>query len=223
MFNDRFEIYTLSIVFLGDFNPVIVQPFWLANKKLIGEREAEDIDIKLIHKDLVSFKADWFTLELNKARFEIRTSQQPYFEAIRDLTLGTFKFLKETPINGLGINHIFHIPFRDAEQNRQLGYSLVSLDKFSGFFRDPRVLNLQVVEQKRADGRTGNVSVALSPSTETTSKWGLAININDNFMLAPDQTGRESELVELLNSEWQNSLDRAKIIADGIWSTFAAE
>jgi hypothetical protein len=221
MFKDILEIYTVSIVLLGDFNPTIIQPYWLSNKKLIGEQDAANADIKLIHKDLVRFDSDWFFLDVNKVRFELRTSKQPYFEPLKDLTVGIFHFLKETPIRAVGINHIFHLPFRDDDQNIKFGNSLASLNNFSTFMDNPRVYNLQVIDQKRKDDKPGSVTVGIAPSGETTSKFGVSINMNDHFILGNSEPGRNGEIIEILKNEWQNSFENAKNISEKIWSTFA--
>jgi hypothetical protein len=52
------KIYLLSIVFIGDFNPSIIQPFLLRAKNLIikeEEEEAENAVINVIHHELVRF------------------------------------------------------------------------------------------------------------------------------------------------------------------------
>jgi len=49
MLNDYLQIHAISIVFLGDFNPKIIQPFWLVNKKLIREQEGTEAKIEVIH------------------------------------------------------------------------------------------------------------------------------------------------------------------------------
>ena len=56
MFENILEIETFSIVFVGDFNPVILQPFWLANKGLIRESEATNAKVEVIHNEVVKFE-----------------------------------------------------------------------------------------------------------------------------------------------------------------------
>ncbi len=63
MFSDNLEAYTLSIVFVGDFNPAIIQPYWLANKKLIREQEAENAKVGILHNEITKFNIDWATIE----------------------------------------------------------------------------------------------------------------------------------------------------------------
>jgi len=106
MLNNYLQIHTASVVFVGEFNPVIIQPFWLANKKLIRDQEAQDAKVEIIHNEIVKFEIDWARFEITKDRFEIRTSQEPYFEPMRDLVISIFEILKETPISALVSNNL---------------------------------------------------------------------------------------------------------------------
>ena len=58
------EINVCTIAVLGDFNPIIFQPSWMAMKGIIGEGEAEGAKVELIHKDLVRFSLDWAEIEV---------------------------------------------------------------------------------------------------------------------------------------------------------------
>jgi hypothetical protein len=220
MLKDNIQIYIVGIVLNGDFNPTIIQPFWLAQKKLIGEKEAEGAYVNLIHKDLVRFEIDWLFLEVNNFRFELRTSKEPYFEALKDLTIGIFEYLKETPITALGINHIMHIPLRDDQQNDNLGKDLVSLSKFANFMENPKVLDLQVIEQVRKDNLLGSLTLRVAPSDQTTSKRGISININDHYSLPAGSLGRNGEISKILAENWLYSFDRANDIAENFWKNF---
>jgi hypothetical protein len=98
LFKESLQIKTMSIVLIGDFNPVIIQPFWLASRKLIREQEAQNAHVEIIHNELVKFELDWVSIEITKNRFEAKSSQEPYFDPMRDLCVGIFEFLRETPI-----------------------------------------------------------------------------------------------------------------------------
>jgi len=136
------QIETLSIVFIGDFNPVILQPFWLANKNLIREDEASNANVEIIHNDIVKFDLDWVVIEITKNRCQFRTNKSPYFEAVKDLATSVFRILKETPIKALGINHVFDLSLRNAEEYYEFGNVLTPLNIWSDSLNKPRLLNL---------------------------------------------------------------------------------
>ncbi len=81
------EIQGSSIVLLGDLNPKIFQPAWFAAEKLIRKPEAEAAEIEIIHPEVVIFNLEWLRLEVTRERFSASTTQEPYYEFIRDFQI----------------------------------------------------------------------------------------------------------------------------------------
>jgi len=213
MLKDYLQVRIVSIVFIGDFNPIIVQPFWLASKKLIKEKEAVDINVELIHNELNRFDLGWANIEITKKRFEIRTSKEPYFETVKDLVLSIFSILSETPIEGLGINHIFHFALPNKVRYYEFGNKLAPLNKWEGVLHDPRVLQFEITEQVRRDKLPGYLRVKINPSDQNL-QFGVSININDHYSLNQGENGRKGELVTRLRDNWTHSFNRADEIVD---------
>ena len=84
---DRYlQIETRGIVFLGDFNPSIFQPFWLASKNLIQEEEAKNAKIDVVMNELSRFQlGEWLSVEVSRNRCEFKTMKSPYFSPMKDL------------------------------------------------------------------------------------------------------------------------------------------
>src|SRR5215218_2825408 len=158
------QIYTLAVVLVGDFNPVIISPFWLSSKKLIREQEAFEAKVEVIHNEIVKFELDWAKIEITKERFEIRTSLEPFFDPIRDLAISIFEILKETPIKAVGLNHLKYYAFENADQYYKIGNSLAPLGVWNDIMSDARLLSLEIVETKRKDGLNGSFRARIKPS-----------------------------------------------------------
>jgi len=204
MFDRILEVQSLSLVFIGEFNPVIISPFWLAHKGLIREEEAENAEINVIHNDVVEYNLGWVHIAINRKRCEFNTSKSPYFDAVRDLATSVFKILKETPIYSIGINHIFDLRLPDEKVYYNFGAQLTNLDIWSDGLDDPRIMNLEVIEMKRKDGLKGRYRIRISP-TDKKIQYGISININDHFELEKES----SDASGLLISQWENSFKRA--------------
>jgi hypothetical protein len=218
MLNDYLQIHAISIVFLGDFNPKIIQPFWLVNKKLIREQEGTEAKIEVIHPDLVKFSLGWVDFEITKERFMLNTSQEPYFSAVKDLASSIFSILKETPIKNLGINHLMHYTLRDEKQYFEFGNKLVPLSQWNNFIKDPKMLQLQIIERKRQDGDEGYYRIGIQPSDLLfTVPFSLSISFNDHFAIKKDSSGRELEMVKKLNEKWTESKEKAMSFVEKIW------
>lgn len=218
MIKEYLQIRTLSIVIIGEFNPPIIQPFWLANKKLIREHEAENAVVDIIHQDLVRFQIDWAFIQVTRNQIELRTSKEPYFEPLRDLVVGIFEMLRETPITALGINNILHYGITSDQRYYEIGNKLAPLSNWSGFLNEPRMKKLEILEQNRSDKLPGSYMVSVQPSTEklTTNK-GIMVILNDHLSLKPEETGREKELIKRMTDVWSESLEKAEFIPAQLW------
>lgn len=202
------QIETLSSVFLGNFNPTIVQPYWLASKGLIRELEAEEATVEVIHPQIVRYSLGWVSIEVTQNRFELKTSKSPYFEVLRDLAISIFKILNETPLKGLGINHIYHYAVPDDKTYYDIGNKLVPLSNWD-FLNDPRLLQLEILEDQRNDDFKGKYRVKIYPSDQKLStKYGITLGINDHFDSKSENSGANF-FVTLLSEQWQESFKRA--------------
>ncbi len=218
MLKDYLQIRTLSIVFLGDFNPAIFQPFWLAEKKMIREQEAHDAKVDIIHNEITRIDLDWVKIDIQRNRFEMKTVQVPYFEPLRDLCVSIFEILKETPIKVLGINHIYAYALRDEATFFKFGNVLAPLDNWTEFMNEPRLLQIEIVENNRLDKLKGHYRIKIQPSEQKlATPFGLTININDQFSLAEGDQGRRGEIIDMLKRNWDNSFTRADSVTEKIW------
>lgn len=215
MLSDFIQKTTLSIVILGDFNPVIIQPFWLVNKKLIRELEAVDSKVELIHNEFVKYTiGDWCSIEILKDRVSIITSKELYFLPLKDLISNIFSILIETPIRSFGINHTMHFQLSSKEQYYNFGNKLAPLSNWSNFLNDPRVLNVEIVEEKREDGLKGTYKVKISPS-DIGSDNTILISTNDHFDLGKETNA--NLFVKLINDNFDSSINRARSVVENIW------
>jgi hypothetical protein len=205
------QVYTLSIVIIGNFNPSIVQPFWFSSKGLIREQEAQDAKVEVIHPELVKWSLSWMTIEVSRSRFEIRSTQEPYFEPIRDLLLSLVTALKETPISAFGLNHLIYFAIPDEDRYTELGNKLVPLNNWNKIFENPKVFNVDIGEERK-DGLKGSFRVRVQPSDiKLSSPYGILINSNDHYDISSQvSTESTSRFKSILNQNWTVSLERAK-------------
>ena len=200
------EIHGLTIVLVGNFNPIIFSPVWFAKNDLIRTEEAEKADPQIIHPDIVSFNLDWLRLQVTKDRFFVETVKEP-FEVLRDLVLGTFKLLRHTPIQMLGVNQNLHIRIESEEKWHKIGHLLSPKEVWNKILNNPGLLKLRVVESERRDGLKGIIAIELEPSKRVHP--GLYILINDHYEVkdAANSLGCD-EVIDMLSSNWETSINR---------------
>ncbi len=220
MLSEYLQLRTLSIILVGDFNPSIIQPFWLASKKLIKNQEADQADVELIHSELSRFELDWVFIEVTKTKFELRSSKEPYFEAVRDLAIGIFTYLSETPVRAGGINHHLHFAMPDNARYYQVGNSLGKLSNWANFMNDPRMLRLDILENERKDKNNGSYRVIVQPSDQlSTAAFPLSITLNDHIDAKKGDKVLDSNVIKILASIWDNSFKRSYEIMDAMWES----
>jgi hypothetical protein len=208
------DIQSISIVFLGDFNPKIFQPAWFAAQGLIRQKEADEAKIDVIHPEVVSFALEWLVLQVTRERFLASTTQQPYYKIVRDLVLGTFKLLQYTPLNKLGINTDMHFRMDSVENWHALGHRLAPKDLWRDILKNPgmRLLN---VEGQRPDEFRGYIRVQVEPSTRILP--GVYFQVNDHYEIETIRPGMGAEeMLTIFERVWDDSLIRSKNIVSNI-------
>lgn len=181
MIDKYLQIETLSIVFLGDFNPVIIQPSWLSSRGLIREEEATNARIEIIHNEVVRFEIDgWMKFESTRSRCEFKTSKAPYFDPLKDLASGVFKILCETPIKSLGLNFVYDLSLSDKKMYYEFGNNLTPLTFWKDSLNDPRLLQLEIYEEKRVENSSASRRVRIAPTDQKIS-FGIMISVNNHF------------------------------------------
>jgi hypothetical protein len=205
------EIQSVSVVWLGDFNPKIFQPAWFAAEGLIRKQEAEEANVEIIHPEVVSFALEWLTLQVTRERFFASTSQEPYYEVVRDLVLGTFRLLRHTPVHKMGINTDMHFRMGSEEAWHAFGHRLAPKDLWQGILENPGMRSL-TMEGRRPDGCKGYIRVKVEPSVRVHP--GVYVNVNDHYEVAdPKSVIGSDEIRTLLERSWDESLRRSARIA----------
>lgn len=210
MMSEQAELQGMGLVLLGDFNPKIFQPLWFAAQNLIRVKEAEEADIKIISAEAVIFSLDWVDIEVLRDRFTMKTIQEPYYDIVRDLCIGTFRLLKHTPIRKMGINRDFHYRMVSEEQLHALGHKLAPKPLWEGILKKP-LLHTITMESSREDGLTGYIRVKVESSLKI--RPGVYIHINDHYEVEDQAIIGCDKIVNILETYWAQSMERCKIIS----------
>ncbi len=209
------EIYSLSIVIIGNFNPVIITPQWLALKKLIRESESEEAKIELIHQDITRFEMDWFRFEAQPAKMEFTCTKESHFISLKDLIISIFTILKETPIRALGLNHTCHFSLRTIEDYVNLGYWLSPVQQFSEVMNEPRLNHITFLETGSKPDDQGVLKVQILPSDVVGDRKSVMFAHNLHFGVETLQ--KTDWLIELIDQKWNDSFERVRNFNDKVW------
>ena len=74
-----------SVVFLGDFNPVIFHPEWYLRHGLINEDEGKKAKVEVIMNDVAIVQLQWAVVEVMRERYTAQSNDESHFDPLRDL------------------------------------------------------------------------------------------------------------------------------------------
>ncbi len=204
----------VSIVVRGNFTPTIFQPFWLASNNLIKEAEAEAAQVKILTPTLTDFSAEWLFLNVIANRFQIKTEQEPYFEPLRDLGIGLFTLLQDTPLRMMGINSHFVYNLHSEDDWHSLGHRLTSKEDWDPILDSPG-MQAVIIQGERPDDYDGYIQVRVQPIRNEEVELGVFIAVNNHFVLAEEnRPDKAQEVVEILSQNWTNSIENGLGIAE---------
>jgi hypothetical protein len=212
----QLKIQGVSIVLRGDFNPTIFQPSWLANQGLIRPQEAEAANIQVIHHQVAQLEVEWLQMGITTDRFQATTSQEPYYEPLRDLVIGIFSLLTQTPLKFLGINRNFHYQLESEDAWNRVGDRLVPKQDWEEILERPGMLSLSV-QGKRPDDLQGYIRVKVEPSARV--QFGVFVEINNHYILSSAESPASAkEAITIISEHWSQSMQRGLQIAEKIVS-----
>ncbi|MCW2973531.1 MAG: hypothetical protein JWN72_1804 [Thermoleophilia bacterium] len=197
----------VSIVVVGAFNPLVYQPNWYAAKGLIPQEEADAAEIEVIHRDITTFNTPGWLLQVTADRFLLQSTAAASFRVIRDLALGTFSELSETPVTAMGINRETTYIMDTEESWNALGWTIVPQVNWDAVMERPS-LRAVVIEDVRGDERPGYRRVQLNPVENVLR--GVSIQVNDHFEFAsPETMADATPVIDVLTDAWDTSITTA--------------
>lgn len=205
------KIEGIAIALIGSFNPSIFQPAWLAAEGLISKEDGESAEIKVIHPEIASFGVKKMQLEITRERFLIQTAYSPSFPLVRDLALGVFEILHYTPVKMMGINRDAHFAMPSRDSWNEFGHRMAPKAPWLNILEKPGMRSL-IMEGVRPDEYMGYIRVQTEPSNRIDS--GVFISVNDHYQVKdPESSKGCNEMLGILRSHWDQSIERSKTIA----------
>jgi hypothetical protein len=173
-----------SIVLLGNFNPAIFQPAWLAAKGLVRASEAESAKVEIIHPEIAQYRLDWLHVSVQRDRFAVTTTDPARRVSLRDLAIGIFGLLEETPTTKLGLNRTMQVDMKNLESYHALGHLVAPKGPWDGILEKPGLRAL-VLEAPRTDGAPGRIHFRIEPSQKY--PHSAFFDVNSEYHTVPDE------------------------------------
>jgi len=214
----------LTIVLVGKFNPPIFRPEWFRTRELVAPADADQAKIGIIHSEIASFALPWAAVHVERERFVITTTEDP-FVRIHDLLMKLFiDNLRHTPVMQLGINRTAHFRLADKATIDKIGFALAppaawgdwSKDIISGGDKHGGMRSLTMEQSVVADRRAGYIRATVQPSAVIAP--GIWIEVNDHYELEDKSTipDGSAQILEILEDRFDESVSRSEWLMDQV-------
>ena len=210
------QIKEHSLTVVGDINPAILQPSWLASRQLIRDAEAYEADIEVIHKEVTAFEIGWVKLHATTSRIQLSSQQEAYFEATRDLMVGILSVLEHIPVNALGLNWGTFYSFANRGEYDRFGHAIATKTCWDGL-KEPKTLKVAITAD-RTDEFKGAVNVAVGPSDRL--PLCAYVHVNDHFQIEGESPTTSSSAIERIDASWKHSSELTALVANGLFNGF---
>ena len=213
------EIEAAAIVLLGDFNPSIMHPAWLAARELIAEEEAESSEITVVGKPISAFRVNWLVLRVTEDRFQASTSDPSHYPSLGEMVRGIFSFLEFTPVRQMGINRLMHFRVKNENEFHHLGDVWAPKEPWVGILAGQREdgipgLRSLTMQGLREGSEAKYVEVKVEPSAQV--KPGVYVATNEHYEQAQDEP--VGQLMGILEKSWYEAEKFALQIASHLLS-----
>ena len=220
------EIGSVTLVLVGNFNPAILTPAWFGLHGFLSADAADNAELMLAHPEITSFRYDWLNLQATSDRLSVDSTQAPYVR-LRDLVVRLFReHLPHTPIHAFGINRHVHFNVLAKERRDRISQALAPTVAWGDWEQqlglDGDVGGLKSLTMAGTTGSNRSELDAITTTIEPSNRvgdgsTGVYVGVNDYYTTAegPDSS---SQLVEQLESCFDNSIQRSDAIVDHIMS-----
>lgn len=191
------RLQTVSVVIIGNFNPVIFQPKWFSANAIISESDADSAQIEVVHSQLTSFSLGWLLLRVESGRFVAEVNQPPYI-GLQDFVLKTFRdALSHTPCRQVGLNLRTRVSMATYEQRDKIGRTIAPIEPWCkwgelmdhvppddpdhGGVLSQRMRIPRLAEQGELNGR---IEVTIEPTQDVLR--GISVLVNSHFEIGED-------------------------------------
>ena len=133
---------------------------------------------------------------------------------MRDLTLGSFHILQNTPIGIMGFNRNQHFKLPSEKEWHAIGDRLAPKEQWKQSLKTPGLRTL-IMEEARTGDLTGYIRVRIEPSPRVHP--GVSISVNDHYVIRdfkPEQGC--GAIMDILKSNWGSFFETSDGIVNSI-------
>lgn len=221
------EIFATTIVALGKFNPPIFSPDWLERNNLIGPDDAQNARAHpglVIAHGVSQIECESFQLQVLEERFSL-TSKGAVIPALKDMAVGTFSLLLQTPITAVGLNFMAHYKMDSDADYHKIGDVLapktVWRELYPGKKESAGMIDVTIVIEPYERGgkpeSKDRKQLSVQPSSKIPKGVYLAFNDHHEIKSSVEDGMTSAEIArDIIDQHWQSSWDEALRVFEGV-------
>lgn len=212
----------MSIVLLGNFNPLMFHPIWFSSNGVISKSEADFVITSkqgntILSPGLTIFQTLNLEFNITQDRFMIQSLKEPSVTVI-DAIQRTFQELSSIRISAIGINYFSHVQlpsmsfihrFADRIAPKKVWSTLLE-DEVSGDDRQSGLLKM--IMQKKTDKLVVNLSIEPSQLV----KQAIYVHCNHHYPMSSDFDSAAYAL-EIISENHEIAYTKTHMIIDEIF------
>lgn len=221
------EKFSASIILIGQFNPAIFSPAWIAKIGLVTDEDAAAATIAVIHPEVAQFSVGPYSFDVRLGRFAVEVASEPLVQVVDAVQVIFDEHLSHSPVRELGINYSEHYRLDSPERRIALGRQLAPLAPWGQWGEEigqldgaltSGVIDLAMIRSYDPPG-SGERRVQVQPSNEIQPKEvGVFMLVNDHRVLMdqPDAAGA-ALAIDIIGDVFDESMVQAREIVDGMF------
>jgi hypothetical protein len=202
-----------SIAFVGQFNPVIVQPRWLASIGVLELEEADEATPPLISPELTLVRTPRLLLQVTHERALLQTGSEVSDPSwLSETTQRLFAELPHTPISGFDLVHEAHIISADFVWG-DLAAKLIHGRAVEALVEQGELQSIEIGRNR--DGE--EMLVVLEPSLE--KERAIYVRVQRGYQVEDNQgVGSAGRAMTQLNAAWPGVVEDMDNIVSSLHS-----
>lgn len=186
---DQIAEQGVSAYFVGNFNPSIITPHWLAMQDVLTVGEADRAEIEVVHKEISRFGVSGLKFDVTSDKFHILAEAEPFVRLVDVVACLFLRALPHTPISAAVLNYYVHAELSDFSQRMRFGREFAPIqpwgslaDLFEGSDEhEMGGMTSLTMQMSRGDDEEGVKRITLQPSRRVNGEKGIFVQVSDTF------------------------------------------
>ena len=200
----------INCVLVGSMKPQLLLPTWLAENKLISKEMAESAKIDVSHEKIALFHLGRTDFQVEEKRFVVSTSDQTWFESMRDLLVGILKINNE-PITQMGLNFIAHCQISTIDKWHELGHKLAPKESWKNILNNTGMKSIYM-EGDNPYTNSGKTHIKVEPSVRISHGVYFEVNNSFNFNNSKGEKSPTEILIKEFSSIQESAFEKMESI-----------